>query len=519
MAITYVYNDDGSQPMSNVRLGHVKEDLEEWIDWVLATPVEAYVGCTAHPEICYHNTKAGERFGAREGVKFAGPSLWLRFKAQEELISQGTDQLRVLAERAHSRGKLFLACIRMSDAHHRWIGNTKPHEHPLFPQFTLDHPEYRIKKPDGTLDVTLDYSFEEVRAHRLAILKEIVRDYPVDGLELDFMRFCSHFPRPASPEQTEIMNDFMRSIRQMMDKETEKKKHPRRPILGVRVPPTMAECAPIGLDPKKWIQEKLIDYLTPANFLWADFNIALDDYLRVSKNTDCKVLFSIQPWVAVAWDKETRLYRQAFTMELPEFKALAANGFAAGADGLHCFNLCCEFPGRKDEMCEVLTAIAKPETIYTGLRHYQYFPSDSGETVTGANHRQTLRFSKLNEPQAFHFQMADGERKDQISTRLAWRIYNAAPTDQWQFRLNGQLVAMDKVQTEARYTGHPIRVGARLLPHVYFEMCFESTSLLSFKNVLEITPVHIEDAVEEERSMEVLEVWVGNRSTRGNRLS
>ena len=510
MAITYVHNDDGSQPMHHVRLGHVKQDLEQWIGWILDTPVQAYVGCTAHPDICYHNTKVGERFGARPGVEFSGAAGWLRCKAQEELIGQGTDQLRVLAERALSRGKPFLAGMRMSDAHHRSTSGVEPQAWPAFPQFALDHPEYRIRKRDGALDVTLDYSFEEVRAHRLAILREIVADYPVDGLELDFMRFCSHFPRPASGEQIEIMNGFVRSVRQMMDREAKSKGYAGRPVLGVRVPPTLAECAPNGLDPETWAREKLIDYLTPANFLWADFNIGLADYVAVCKDTPCNVLFSIQPWAASSRHEDTRRYHNAFTLQLPEFKAMAANGLAAGADGLHSFNLCCEFPGRKDDMCEALAAMAQPDTIYEGPRHYQYFPSDPGETVTGANLRQTLRFAKPNEPQTFRFQMADGARRGPISGRMAWRIYNAAPRDRWRFDLNGREVPADDVRTQARYAGHPVRVGAQLNPHMYFETDLERLPSLSFRNELQMTPVYMEDAVTGERVMEVLEVWAGS---------
>ena len=217
--LTYVYNDDGTQPMLHVRLGHVREDLERWVGWILETPVQAYVACTAHPEICWHDTQAGERYGARPGVRLTRPSEWLRVQAQNELIVQGTDMVRVMAERVRAHGKVFLAGMRMSDAHHRSTGDREPHEHPLFSQFALDHPEYRMKRRDGRLDVTLDYSFEEVRRHRLAILAELVRDYPVDGLELDFMRFCSHFPRPATDEHVAVMTDFVRAARGIMDEQ------------------------------------------------------------------------------------------------------------------------------------------------------------------------------------------------------------------------------------------------------------------------------------------------------------
>jgi len=506
--LTYVYNDDGTQPMSHVRLGHVREDLEQWIDWVLDTPVQAYVGCTAHPEICCHDTKVGERFGARREARFTRPSAWLRVQAQNELIAEGTDQLRVLAERAHARGKLFLAGMRMSDAHHRSSRGVAPHESPGFPQYTLDHPEYRMTRPDGSPDVTLDYSFEDVRNHRLAILTEIVRDYPVHGLELDFMRFCRHFPRPATNEQIAIMTGFVRAIRRMMDEQSRSGGVRNPLILGVRVPPTVAECAPNGLDPGAWAQEGLIDYLSPANFLWADFNIPVQDYLAHVKGTECQVLFAIQPWTANRGSTQELLkYRFAYAMELPEFRALAATGLAAGTQGLHCFNLCCELPGRRGDICTALRAMASREAIFAGPRHYQYFPSDPGETPTGANHRQTLRFDELGVSGVFRFQTGEAERQADTAGRLGWRIYNGCPTDTWRFALNGRILDPARIRVEMRYAGHPVRVGAQLPAHAYFEIDLQDMPALALRNELAITPLSLETGVECDRSMEVLEVW------------
>ncbi len=519
----YVYNDDGTQPMNNVRLGRVRECLEEWIDWILDTPVETYVGCTAHPEIICHNARAGELFGARSGLKL-NASQWLRKEAHAELIRQGTDQLRVLSERAHSRSKLFLAGIRMSDAHHRSTEGVEPHEYPLFPQFTLAHPEWRIRNADGSMDVTMDYSFEGVRAHRLAILREIMRDYDVDGLELDFMRFCCHFSRPATLEQVEIMNEFMRCIRRMMDEEWKSRGRPGRPVLGVRLPPTLAECAPNGLDPEQWIRNGLIDYQGPADFLWADFNIPLSDYLGIARGSNCRTrrpcrhaargsncrtLFSIQPWVASSWENEMRPYNKAFTMRMPEFRALAANGFAAGADGLHCFNLCCELPGRKDEIVEALSAMKNFDSVFSGPRHYQFFPSTAGDTITGARSRQTLCFPAPDKPSVFRFQLADGRLGGSGKGRVAWRIYESAPTDEWMFRLNGIPLDREKIRIETRYSGHPVRVGAELPRHIYFEMDLKDVPALEFINEIEITPVRLEPEVLPQRKMEVLEAWIG----------
>jgi uncharacterized lipoprotein YddW (UPF0748 family) len=52
--------------------------------------------------------------------------------------------------------------------------------------------------PDGSLDATLNYAIPEVQAHRLQILREMATNYDIDGLELNWMRCCRHFPAASA---------------------------------------------------------------------------------------------------------------------------------------------------------------------------------------------------------------------------------------------------------------------------------------------------------------------------------
>jgi len=59
-----------------------------------------------------------------------------------------------------------------------------------------------IKQPDHRTDETaLDYSHEEVREHRLGVMREITGNYEVDGLELNFVRRAKQFPRDRGREK------------------------------------------------------------------------------------------------------------------------------------------------------------------------------------------------------------------------------------------------------------------------------------------------------------------------------
>ena len=94
-----------------------------------------------------------------------------------------------------------------------------------------------------------------------------------------------------------------------------------------------------------------------------------------------------------------------------------------------------------------------------------------------------------------------------VRGRLAWRIYNASPTDAWEFRLNGRRIKPENISSETRFVGHPVRTNVELPAHVYFETDFTGLSRLAFRNALEITPTRLESGYDAERTMEVVEAW------------
>jgi hypothetical protein len=503
---TLVHNDDSYSCLGNIRIGHAREDLAQWVDWIFDTPMQAYVGCCAQPDMCYFDTKIGELVGARPGIRLPSAQVWHLQRLYAELRAQGTDQIRVQAKRAQERGKLFLAGIRLSDAHHRWTHNIPEKEYFLYPQHTLEHPEQRIRKADGSLDVTLDYSLEEVRNYRFAIIEELVRNYPVNGVELDFLRWCSHFPFPATPEQIDIMTGYIRRIRNLLDDEAKRRGDGKRLILGTRTPRTLAECPPNGLDPDTWIRKGLVDYISPCAFLFTDMNVLLDEWVSLAKGSDCRILHSIQPWWG-GYHGDFLKYRMAYTIELPEYRAYAANGWASGANGMHSFNVCCELPSRLTEVQDMFNVISKPASVWAGPRHYQFFPTSEDNGITGTEHSQSLLFKEINLPQSYRFLMGDGTRTDKITGKLVWRIRESVFTDSWRVRLNGQDISPDKIRATACYAGMHLRPGAGLPPHYAFEVDLANLPSLKLHNELEITPLHLESTWSGERRMETVEAW------------
>jgi len=73
---------------------------------------------------------------------------------------------------------------------HAWISiNEDDHGWGLQSEFSKRHPECRWRRRDGRPYFSqLSFAFPGVRKYKLAILKELLRKYPIDGLFLDWIR-------------------------------------------------------------------------------------------------------------------------------------------------------------------------------------------------------------------------------------------------------------------------------------------------------------------------------------------
>ena len=73
---------------------------------------------------------------------------------------------------------------------HAWVSiNEDDHGWGLQSEFSKKHPEYRWCRRDGRAYYSqLSFAFPQVRKYKLAILNELLRKYPIDGLFLDWIR-------------------------------------------------------------------------------------------------------------------------------------------------------------------------------------------------------------------------------------------------------------------------------------------------------------------------------------------
>jgi hypothetical protein len=73
---------------------------------------------------------------------------------------------------------------------HAWVSiNEDDHGWGIRSDFSLKHPEYRWRRRNGEYYRSqLSFAFPEVREYKLGIIKELVANYPIDGLFVDWLR-------------------------------------------------------------------------------------------------------------------------------------------------------------------------------------------------------------------------------------------------------------------------------------------------------------------------------------------
>ena len=235
--------------------------LHQWrqpVDEILGTDVDILVYGLGSGETFLHGTKAGLKWG--EGVEEHNMSMmwWRATKNLNLALEAGIDPLAVAVERAHEKGRRILGSLRMTeptspdDDNPYMLGRLK-REHPEV-MIGEHHPDY--PRAAGCADYTRD----DVRAERLAVIEEVCGRYGMDGLEFD--PYVGVFFKPSeATENAPVLTEFVREIRQLLDRLGEVRGESLS--LAVRVRATEEANLALGMDVRAWLEEGLLDIVIP----------------------------------------------------------------------------------------------------------------------------------------------------------------------------------------------------------------------------------------------------------------
>lgn len=433
-----LFNDDATNNFFGAIYPLTKGDLQRQVDFLVEKGVDAYAWCTATPDLCYYDSKAGEALWSPvRRVKLTSPRQWYGIENLRRLSEAGEEPISVLASRCHQRGIPFIASVRMNDSHHsdyRFAFNAA--------NFFLDHPQWAIRDAQGAVAGGMDYAVPEVRAHRLAILREQAEKFDIDGLELDFTRWPPFFRYDQAMDSAPLLTSYINEIQKMLEQASAKRRSARL-ILGVRVPATLEECRLNGLDVGALIGDGVVDYVCPSDFIRPDFNIPVETITALrQKAASCRVFPTMFSFVSKGY---------LHTLRVPQYRALANNFYAGGADGVSTFNIMPGFIRNKDYMelrgndeFAILRELREPEKLTTKPREYVFYPigeSRHGKLIdrriildrrTEVGMRKTLTFRVM-------------EQFTDRRWRYIFRFVAASvtPDDKFAFDLNGKAIGAE----------------------------------------------------------------------------
>ncbi|HTY59027.1 MAG TPA: right-handed parallel beta-helix repeat-containing protein [Bacteroidota bacterium] len=343
-----LYNSDGSNIFW--RKTFSPADVYASVDEVADAGVTTFL---FNPNPCqkgvYPGGKAGMfsyDFPATPGyVRTERDSMYRHFSDNLQMLLKDTlDPVGMIVDRARLRGMEAFLTVRMNELHD--VDNPGS---PLLGDFWKSHPDYRVGGYEGWGAYALNYGIAEVRDYYFDLVRELCERYPLDGIELDFMRFPYYFPRDSanSPSCALLMTAFIERVRTMTINAGRRRGIPI--LLSVRVPSSLAASGYVCLDPAAWSRRGLVDFITVAPFLSTEPDMQIAQYKR-----SC-------PGIPVYGCLEYTCGERMMTVD--EVRGASALFYAAGADGIYSFNYFCAREGGQEPAFSVFHDLGDPDRL------------------------------------------------------------------------------------------------------------------------------------------------------------
>jgi len=365
-------------PWQNYRDPVGDEQVRKYVEELGETQVDVLMCCPTAWRTVLWPSEITPRWRTGEEADRPRPCMQSDLKYYEkaywrvhDYMVQGKDPVHITRETARNMGLPFFFSYRMNDHHYLWDENCPTHD-----RLWREHPEYRIAPAPG---MPFNYLVNEVRDYYAALLTELCERYHPEGLELDFMRSPRFFPDGQIERGREVMTEFVRRIRRMLDRQTGP--GGAHLPLCVRVPHTLNRCMEVGLDVETWAREALVDMVNVSPFFKATHEIAIEEFrkrLAEPVAVYSELHFITQQGRNILHDFSNN-YLQKTTVE--QYRTLAFEFWERGTDGLSFFNFAycrdhsfgeprrIEFPGAEPPF-EVLRTVCDRSVLAEGPKHY-----------------------------------------------------------------------------------------------------------------------------------------------------
>lgn len=325
-----IYNNDGTDfaTSPHFKISTEEEFLSKRTMVHTNTMVDTISYCTTAGSFgtFMHRTKVGREFTEQD------PGSSWQYNPMPTLLALGTDPLDAVVRFCRKNNIEILWSFRMNDTH-----DYNPKNKMFFSDFKKEHPKTMF----GTAGAPprygrwsgVDYLSPVVREFALAAIDEVLANYPVDGIELDFWRHPMFFKdvawgKEAGPEHLEVMTGFVKAVRERLDRAGLERGQYLQ--LAIKYPDSLEYCRRLGLDIQKWLDEDMVDMLIPGGGYF-QFN-----QWKESVDVGHKAGVPVYPSLSDIRVVNPDFAQERRGNESVRGRALAA--LASGADGIAVFN-------------------------------------------------------------------------------------------------------------------------------------------------------------------------------------
>ena len=412
-----MYHNDGRHYYTYVFDSPIKlHDALMPVDEVAGTAVDTLTFLVERGDGMFYDSKVGFILG-KDKRPFNSATMWHVWESLQSLIARGLDPLKIVIDRAHEKGMDFFPVVRLAS-----YGGLDP-----------------ALKPEVGGKGFLEKS---MRDHRTAVIRELVHDYEIDGLEIDFPGLIAKSKRfyflPEDIEQgkavmTEWLHNASRLVRSGGGRERE---------VGARVFPTEQMNLDQGLDVRAWLEAGLLDYVIPQLFgdQNTDPDMPLEWLVELAHEHGVSVYGNIQPFIredATLLDDHMAM---RWVYPTPEnFRAVMSNYWAKGVDGLCTWFM--KWP-LDIEQRAVLTEIGDRDLIAERNKRYTLRRRNKYAAEMGYDAPLPVRISQADPAQKYEipFFIGDDIQSNDRIRQLLLRVHvsNVVTQDMIAVWLNGE---------------------------------------------------------------------------------
>ncbi len=345
-----IYNDDiwelgqrNTAPLS------VKDIEKHSVNKVSGTGIDIYqIGLLTGNVAITHRSKILEPFCCQVPKPYK-MYMWRMKKTVESLAEQNTDMLEIISRRCREVGIEPHATMRVNDPHHTLkppqkvsgnidaqgivrseMGKLKFLNEYSFPD--LRSPWIESTKGTWLPQGTFDFAYEEVRERKKQVLFEILDNYDIDGIDLDFTRIRPFFQDGEKEKNMHLMTGWIEDIRRYLDKKSQERHRNLKLTARFEYDPEVNYSE--GLDVETYVKKGLLDILMLGVIGDATPDASAKWFIDRCKGTGCKVCPGIEGhfyWIGT--DIGT-----GRPVTLDTASAAASAYYCEGADGLQLYN-------------------------------------------------------------------------------------------------------------------------------------------------------------------------------------